>query len=67
VGARVSDVSYFGHDAAVRLDVLPGGPSVLARVHGHDLPAPGSEVWLTVTGDAPVFSATTTAEVRATG
>jgi iron(III) transport system ATP-binding protein len=56
VSARVADVSYFGHDAAVRLEVLPGGPPVLARVHGHDLPALGSEVWLTVTGDAPAFA-----------
>ena len=56
VSARVSDVSYFGHDAAVRLEVLPAGPSVMARVHGHDLPAVGSDVWLTVAGDAPAFA-----------
>jgi iron(III) transport system ATP-binding protein len=62
VGARVTDVSYFGHDAAVRLDLLPGGPTVTARVHGHDLPALGTEVRLTVTGDAPTFP-----EVRTAG
>jgi iron(III) transport system ATP-binding protein len=56
--ARVSDVSYFGHDAAVRLELLPGGPAVTARVHGHDLPALGSVVGLTVTGDAPAFPTT---------
>jgi iron(III) transport system ATP-binding protein len=57
VRARVTDVSYFGHDAAVRLDLLPDGLPVMARVHGHDLPAPGTEVRLTVTGDAPAFPA----------
>jgi iron(III) transport system ATP-binding protein len=63
VSARVADVSYFGHDAAVRLDLLPGGPAVTARVHGHDLPAPGTEVRLTVTGDAASFPVTAGAEV----
>jgi iron(III) transport system ATP-binding protein len=65
ISARVTDVSYFGHDAAVRLDLLPGGPTVTARVHGHDLPAPGTEVRLTVTGDVPTFPAQ--AEVRTAG
>ena len=38
VEARVRDVSYFGHDAAVRLELVPGGTEVLARVAGHDRP-----------------------------
>ncbi|HEY0487825.1 MAG TPA: ABC transporter ATP-binding protein [Mycobacteriales bacterium] len=63
VGARVTDVSYFGHDAAVRLEVLPEATPVMARVTGHDLPVPGATVWLTVTGDAPAFPA----EVRTAG
>jgi iron(III) transport system ATP-binding protein len=52
VDARVSDVSYFGHDASVRLDLLPAGPRVTARVSGGALPAPGTTVRLTVSGDA---------------
>ena len=54
VEAKVCDVSYFGHDAAVRLELV-GGPEVLARVAGHALPAPGSTVRLTVAGDALVY------------
>ena len=55
VRARVRDVSYFGHDAAVRLELLPGGTEVLARVAGHDRPAPGSVVRLSVAGDALAY------------
>jgi iron(III) transport system ATP-binding protein len=55
VEARVRDVSYFGHDAAVRLELLPGGTEVLARVAGHDRPAPGSVVRLSVAGDALAY------------
>ncbi|HST64717.1 MAG TPA: ABC transporter ATP-binding protein [Mycobacteriales bacterium] len=58
VRARVRDVSYFGHDAAVRLELLPGGTEVLARVAGHDRPEPGSEVHLTVAGEALAYPAT---------
>jgi iron(III) transport system ATP-binding protein len=54
VPARVRDVSYFGHDAAVRLE-LDGGPEVLARVAGHPLPAPGTTVRLTVAGEALAY------------
>jgi iron(III) transport system ATP-binding protein len=55
VEARVRDVSYFGHDAAVRLELVPGGTQVLARVAGHDRPEPGSLVRLSVTGDALAY------------
>jgi len=55
VEARVDEVSYFGHDAAVRLRLLAGGTEVLARVAGHDLPVPGSRVRLTVVGDALAY------------
>ena len=55
VRARVRDVSYFGHDAAVRLELLPGGTEVLARVAGHDRPEPGSVVRLTVAGEALAY------------
>ena len=55
VRARVRDVSYFGHDAAVRLELMPGGTEVLARVAGHDRPAPGSLVRLSVAGEALAY------------
>ena len=52
-GARVGDVSFYGHDAAVRLDLLPDGPTLIARVSGLAAPEPGSEVGVGVAG--PVF------------
>lgn len=55
VEARVADISFFGHDAAVRLDLLPAGPRVTARVLGQDLPVPGTVVRLTVTGDVLAY------------
>ncbi|MFL6129826.1 MAG: ABC transporter ATP-binding protein [Mycobacteriales bacterium] len=54
VEAKVRDVSYFGHDAAVRLELV-GGPEVLARVAGHALPQPGATVRLTVAGEALAY------------
>ena len=57
VEARVRDVSYFGHDAAVRLELVAAGTEVLARVAGHELPVPGSLVRLTVAGDALAYPA----------
>ena len=59
VEARVRDVSYFGHDASVRLELVPGGTEVLARVAGHERPRPGSLVRLTVTGEALAYPAGT--------
>ena len=59
VQARVRDVSYFGHDASVRLELLAGGTEVLARVAGHELPRPGSVVRLTVVGEALAYPADT--------
>jgi iron(III) transport system ATP-binding protein len=56
VAARVAEVSYFGHDAAVRLDVMDGGPRVLARVPGATAPAPGSRVRLVVRGAVGVYA-----------
>ena len=56
-GARVSEVSFYGHDAAVRLDLLPDGPSLVARVPGLAAPEPGSEVALGVTGEVFCYPA----------
>jgi iron(III) transport system ATP-binding protein len=58
VPARVVEVSYFGHDAAVRLDLMaatPAAPQIVARVIGGDAPAPGSVVHLAVRGCVPVY------------
>jgi iron(III) transport system ATP-binding protein len=55
VGAVVQEISYFGHDAAVRLALHDGGAAVVARVTGGDVPQPGADVHLTVRGEVPVF------------
>ncbi len=36
-----TEVSFYGHDAAVRLDLLPDGPALVARVAGLDAPEVG--------------------------
>ena len=57
VPARVLDISYFGHDASVRLALGDGGSStVISRVAGSDVPATGSVVHLSVRGPVPVFA-----------
>ena len=53
--ARVADVSYFGHDATVRL-LLPTGEHVVARISGPGMPVVGSAVRLSVRGAALVYS-----------
>lgn len=58
VGARVCDVSYYGHDTAVHLDLLPGGPEVVARIAGRDVPDRGAFVTLEVRGPVTVFAQT---------
>jgi iron(III) transport system ATP-binding protein len=57
VPARVQEVSYFGHDASVRLLLLPEGPTVVARVTGDEVPETGADVLLSVRGGVPVFDA----------
>ena len=56
VSARVAEVSFFGHDASVRLDLLPSGPDVLARIVGAAVPETGALVQLLVDGPAMVFT-----------
>ena len=55
-GAQVVDVSYYGHDATVRL-LLPEGEQVLARVDGPGMPAVGAQVRVGVRGPVLVFEA----------
>ncbi len=55
VPARVVEVQYYGHDAAVRLVLLDGGTAVVARTAGVALPEVGAVVGLRVRGPVPVF------------
>ena len=52
----VTDVSYYGHDAAVRVELLPDGPEVVARILGGRTPRPGDVVSVSVTGRALTFA-----------
>jgi iron(III) transport system ATP-binding protein len=56
VPARVRSVDFYGHDARVLLE-LPAGSTVTARLDGHELPAPGQEVAVSVVGGALTFPA----------
>lgn len=56
VEARVCEVSFYGHDAAVHLDLLPDGPAVVARIAGQDVPERGTCVSLKVNGPVAVFA-----------
>ncbi|MEU0510941.1 MULTISPECIES: ABC transporter ATP-binding protein [Amycolatopsis] len=55
VEARVREVSFYGHDASVVLDIVPGGPRITARVPCVGLPDPGDRVRLAVDGDVLAF------------
>ncbi len=55
VQASVAEVSYFGHDASVHLDLLPTGLRVVARISGPDVPRVGDVVRVRVGGDGIVF------------
>jgi iron(III) transport system ATP-binding protein len=57
VAARVNEISFFGHDADVRLTLIETGHAVVARVHGAEAPAPGARVMLGVRGCVPSFAA----------
>ncbi len=59
IRARVEHVTYFGHDAGVRLQVRDGdrAVSITARVPGHMSPRPGDEVTLAVSGEVVTFAA----------
>jgi iron(III) transport system ATP-binding protein len=56
--ARVGQVSFYGHDAAVRLELVPDGPSMVARIPGLDAPAVGSTVTVGVAGRVVAYPAT---------
>jgi iron(III) transport system ATP-binding protein len=56
VEARVVDVSYFGHDAALHLEILTSGRLVTARVSGTSVPVPDTLVRVSVTGPVAAYS-----------
>ena len=56
VEARVVDVSYYGHDAALHLEVLASGRQVTARVSGTSVPSPDTVVRVSVTGPVAAYS-----------
>ena len=55
VEARVDEISFYGHDAAVRVVVLPDGPALVARVPGLEAPGVGARVKAGVTGRVVAF------------
>jgi iron(III) transport system ATP-binding protein len=55
--ATVREVSYFGHDCAVRLQLAGTGEQVTARMVGEEAPEPGAVVSLSVRGPVSVFVA----------
>lgn len=65
VAATVTEVSYYGHDAAVRLilDTLPS-LAVTARVLGHHAPHPGDVVGLEIIGDVIALGGLTPDRLR---
>jgi len=48
--ARVVAVTYYGHDASVRLVLASEAEMIASRVPGHRAPKPGDEVRLSVEG-----------------
>ena len=57
VDARVTAVTYFGHDSVADLELVTGVPvrGLRARLSGHQLPEPGEVVGLAVVGPVRVF------------
>lgn len=55
VQARVDEVSFYGHDAAIRLSV--GGAALVARVSGPTAPAAGEMVRIGVRGTVHAYPA----------
>jgi iron(III) transport system ATP-binding protein len=55
VEALVTDVRFYGHDAACRLHLQPDGPSLVARIIGLEPPEVGSTAMVGVTGGVVAF------------
>ena len=57
VAAHVDDVSFYGHDAAVRLSLTGDGTALVARVTGPSAPPVGSTVRIGVRGAVHAYPA----------
>jgi iron(III) transport system ATP-binding protein len=57
VPAHVDDVSFYGHDAAVRLSLQADGTALVARVTGPRAPAIGDTVHVGVDGAVHAYPA----------
>ena len=55
VPAQVLSVSYFGHDADVRLQLAGAGMAIVARTHGSYIAKPGDRVRVAVSGSVLAF------------
>lgn len=53
--ARVTALTYYGHDAEVHLELLGSGASVVARVPGYSTPPVGVKVCARVRGPVVVY------------
>ena len=58
VPAQVLSVSYFGHDADVRLQLAGAGVAIVARTHGSYIAKPGDQVRVAVRGSVLAFRPT---------
>ena len=65
-GARVEQVHFYGHDAAVRLLVLPDGPALVARIAGLDSPEVDEEVGVGIVGPVVAFPGPVSTETHPT-
>ncbi|MEZ0577898.1 ABC transporter ATP-binding protein [Nocardioides sp. MH1] len=53
--AEVVDISFYGHDATVRVR-LDSGEELAARTPATSVPTPGDRVWVGVVGDVVAFT-----------
>ena len=59
VPAQVLSVSYFGHDADVRLQLAGAETAIVARTHGSYIAKPGDRVRVAVSGSVLAFPVST--------
>ncbi|MCD6639067.1 MAG: TOBE domain-containing protein, partial [Nocardioides sp.] len=57
VAARVDDVSFYGHDAALRLTLVDDGTAIVARVTGPTAPRVGETIRVGVHGAVHAYPA----------
>lgn len=55
---RVESVTYYGHDALIRLRMQASDTVILSRTNAQHLPATGEAVEVSISGPVPVFSTT---------